>query len=165
MKLDFLFSRHNPARRWHNRKDPQIAPPTDDFGTPFTRVDGEVETMPRLALPPPRLGFGVRQMSPRQLAEWAHEMYISGALDWQEYRFAGFHAELHPDYNSTVGALTGQQAAPDRPRDMVREWEERLAFFHRHNPPHDPQVRRIEKVLALLCTPGGRASVKGQTGL
>lgn len=100
-------------------------------------------------------------MSPRQLAEWAHEMYVSGALDWQEYRFAGFHAELHPDYNKTVGALTGQFATPDRPRDMIREWEDRLAFFHRHNAPQDPQVRRVEKVLALLCNPGGRSPVTG----
>lgn len=157
MKLDFLFSRHNPPGRRHNREDPQVGPPPHDLGNPFSSA--ESETAPRLALPPPRLGFGVRQMSPRQLAEWAHEMYLSGALNWQEYRFAGSHAELHPDYNSTVGALTGQPAAPDRPRDMVREWEERLAFFHRHNPPQDPQIRQVEKVLALLCDP--RASPSG----
>lgn len=92
-------------------------------------------------------------MSPRQLAEWAHEMYLSGALDWLEYRLAGSHAELHPDYNTTVAALTGRLAAPDRPRDIVREWEERLAFFRRHNPPEAPHVRRIEKILALLYAP------------
>ncbi|PKU26062.1 hypothetical protein [Telmatospirillum siberiense] len=93
-------------------------------------------------------------MSPRQLAEWAHERYLSGDLNWPDYRVAGFHVELHPDYNTTVAALTGRPAAPDRPRDMVREWEERLAFFQRHNPPDDPQIRRIEKILALLYAPG-----------
>ncbi len=164
MKLDFLFSRHRPAGRWYNRKDPQPVPFSAEFAPPFARVDRQIEAAPRLALPPPRLGFGVRQMSPRQLAEWAHEMYLCGALDWPEYRFAGCHAELHPDYNSTVGALTGRQAAPDHPRDMVREWEERLAFFRRHNPPQDPQVRRIVKILALLCNPDGRPAVTGPDG-
>lgn len=101
-------------------------------------------------------------MSPRQLAEWAHEMYLSGALTWDEYRLAGFPAELHPHYNATVGALTGRPAAPDQPRDMVKEWEEKLAFYHRHNPSIDPQIRRTEKILALLAartsSPRGRLS-------
>jgi hypothetical protein len=33
---------------------------------------------------------------------------------------------------------------------MIREWEDRLAFFQRHNPPADPQIRRSEKILGLL---------------
>ena len=135
-----------------------MGPPSVDFENFPSRLPAEAA--PRLALPPPRLGIGVRQMSPRQLAEWAHEMYVCGALNWQEYRFAGFHAELHPDYNATVGAVTGQQAGPDRQRDMIREWEDRLAFFHRHNAPQDATVRRAEKVLALLYRPDGRSSDK-----
>ena len=52
----------------------------------------------------------MRRMSPRQMADWAYELYLSGALTWEEYCMAGFPAELHPDYNQTVGALTGVRA-------------------------------------------------------
>lgn len=31
--------------------------------------------------------------------------------------------ELHPDFNRTIGALTGRRAAPDRERDCLAEWE------------------------------------------
>jgi hypothetical protein len=41
---------------------------------------------------------------------------------------------------------------------MIREWEDRLAFYCRHNAPHDPQVRRVEKVLALLNDPNCQPS-------
>jgi hypothetical protein len=163
MKLDFFFHRQGSGRNRSYRKDPEVAPLSpfsDDLesGLPF-----ETDEAPRLALPRPC--FGVRQMSPRQLAAWAHEMYLSGAFSWQEYRFAGFHAELHPDYNKTVGVLTGHRAAPDHPRDMIREWEDRLAFFCRHNEPQDPQVRRVKKVLALLNDQTGQADAKGRKAL
>lgn len=93
-------------------------------------------------------------MSPRQWSEWAHEMYLCGSLDWRDYRFAGIHTELHPDYDATVAALTGRPAGPDRPRDMIREWEDRLAFFLRHSSPDAPHVRSAEKILGLLHAQG-----------
>jgi hypothetical protein len=163
MKLDFLFNRHRSPGSPHTQGTGPNAEIFDHLARPAAEC--ESPDGPWLALPPPHLDFSVRKMSPRQLAEWAHEMYLSGALNWPEYRFAGFHAELHSDYNSTVGALTGRPAAPDGPRDMIREWEERLAFFHRHNPPHDPQVKRIEKILALLYEPGkDLPKQEGRTG-
>jgi hypothetical protein len=91
----------------------------------------------------------VRNMSPRQMADWAHEMYMAGWLSWDEY-LAAIPTELHPDYNRTVGALTGQYAEPDMPRDMVREWESRLDFVRRHNPKTDVQVKRTERIVSLL---------------
>jgi hypothetical protein len=157
MKLDFLFRRNGAERLWSRDQEPVIEPMSmadNPRGTPATPPPRQAPTGARrsLALLPPRLNEGQeRYMSPRQLAQWAHEMYVCGALTWPEYRLAGFHAELHPHYNATVGALTGRIAAPDHPRDMVREWRELVAFFHRHNDPHDPQVKHVEKVLALLC--------------
>ncbi|MTJ79806.1 MAG: hypothetical protein F8N37_02125 [Telmatospirillum sp.] len=162
MKLDFLFGRLGPARPDADGPDadrPETANPlagrqrgTSTFG--FRRPS---RGRP-LALPPPTFDTSVRNMSPRQLADWAHEKYLLGQLSWQDYLVAGFHVELHPDYNATIGALTGEVATPDRPRDMVREWEERLAFFSRHNTPDDPLVRRVSKILSLLCgqDPAGR---------
>lgn len=88
-------------------------------------------------------------MSPRQMADWAHEMYLAGWMTWDEY-LAAIPAELHPDYDTTVGALTGQMAQPDRPRDMVKEWEEKLDFARRYNPDGNTQVRRAERIVTLL---------------
>jgi hypothetical protein len=141
MKLDNLLGRRGAGRSWRDRLAWSSGPMDDALCDPIAPV---------LALPPPGRNARARAMSPRQLAEWAHEQYFGGTLTWEEYRVAGFHAELHPDYNATVGALTGQPAMPDRPRDMIREWEERLAFHYRHSTPGDPQIRRIEKILLLL---------------
>jgi hypothetical protein len=91
-----------------------------------------------------------RAMSPRQLADWAHEMYLCRMLTWEEYCMAGFPPELHPQYNRTVGALTGKLAQPDAPRNMIRVWEERLSFMLRYYDPDEQDVLRVEKLLRLL---------------
>lgn len=67
-----------------------------------------------------------RRMSARQMADWAAELHADGMMNWAEYGIAGFPAELHPDYDGTVGVLTGERADPDRPRDMIALWEDRL---------------------------------------
>lgn len=151
MKLDFLFTREDPGSSARERREPRMA------GLPgFSRamLPARVTEPEEAPIAPSRRGDGAihdpRRMSPRQLADWAHDMYLSGALDWHEYRLAGFPAELHPDYNQTVGALTGQPAHPDGPRDMVQEWEERLAFTRRHSTPLGAEVRLTEKVVTLL---------------
>lgn len=100
------------------------------------------------ALPSPG---GVRAMTPRQMAGWMHELYLAGEIDRREYEMA-IPTEMHPAYNRTVGALTGRAAAPDAPRDMIAEWEERLAFLQRHagrfgDPEH---LRRTKRILELL---------------
>jgi uncharacterized protein YmfQ (DUF2313 family) len=87
-------------------------------------------------------------------------MYLDGRLCWEEYALAGFPAELHPAYDRTVGALTGQRAKPDTPRDMVKEWEDRLAFARRHATPHDTLIRRTEKILELLRGTGNTSEKK-----
>lgn len=107
---------------------------------------------PPLALPPP--GFegeriDARAMSPRQFADWVHEQYVAGILGWEDYG-AAIPTELHPGYDRTIGALTGQASEPDRPRDMVAEWEEKLAFLRRHNGWGAVSVRQAERILTLL---------------
>ncbi len=91
-----------------------------------------------------------RHMSPRQFADWAHELYIEGVLGWHEYRVAGFPSELHPDFAATIGALTGERAEPDRPRDMLLEWERRLSFDRRHNGRDSVEAARSGRILDLL---------------
>ncbi len=103
---------------------------------------------PVIALPPPRRPrHDLRHVSPRRFAEIAHELYVEGSLPWPEYQMVGFPSELHPDYDSTIGALTGERAEPNRPRDLLAEWEQRLDFMRRH---HAPGLKIAERALSVL---------------
>lgn len=106
-----------------------------------------------IALPPPRPTatprFDLRNMSPRQYAEVAHELYVEGSLKWEEYQLVGFPSELHPDFDSTIGALTGERAAPDRKRDMLAEIEHHIAFLRRFQTEHE-DFWRAERALDVL---------------
>jgi hypothetical protein len=78
------------------------------------------------------------------------DLYISGALGWEEYSMLAFQAELHPAFDRTIGALTGEKAEPDRPRDYIALWEERLAFEQKYNAQDHALVGRTQRVLNVL---------------
>lgn len=133
---DRFFSEEPEERRSHGavsvRKDPTLLGPAAE-------EDGAV------------------LISPREFAKWAHELYLAGVFSWEEYSFA-MPTEMHPDYNATIGALTGEIADPDEPRNMLREWEERLAFLRRHNAlnnAHSVYAAHILRMLRRNLGPGG----------
>jgi len=149
MPLDFLFRRSDMRRAdWRALKEPHLEPPPRIEVTP---------PPPPLALPPPAVAgapappgnIHVRSMSPRQMADWAHEMYMTGWISWDEYR-AAIPPELLPGFDATIGALTGEFAEPNRPRDMLREWEERLDFARRYSRSSGPQLKLAERIVSLL---------------
>ena len=105
--------------------------------------------VPALPPPPAAPDPGLRAMSPRDFADFTHELYLAGRLDWAEYRMVGFPSELDPRWDATIGALTGERAAPDRPRDMLAEWERRVDFMHRFQAGY-PATVIAERVLALF---------------
>lgn len=110
---------------------------------------------PLLALPAPRsqcrARFDLRNVSPRQYAEITHELYVEGSLRWDEYQWVGFPSELHPDYDTTIGALTGEKADPDRPRDMLAAMENHVDFIRRYAQPGDhANFWRAERALDVL---------------
>jgi hypothetical protein len=112
---------------------------------------------PVIALPGPNrreTRFNLRNVSPRRFAEIAHELYLEGALRWEEYQWVGFPSELHPDYDITIGALTGEPAQPDRPRDMLADVEDRLSFLKRHGNHDEGQLWRVERALDVLKRQG-----------
>lgn len=94
--------------------------------------------------------FDIRRATPRQIAELSLDLYLAGLLEWDEYAMVAFQPELHPDYDRTVGALTGQPAQPDRPRDIIAEWEERLAFEEKYNARDKKRLRRFQRIVALF---------------
>ena len=112
----------------------QVAPLEDTIMVAMPHASAEAPSI--LALPAPRAEvrarFDLRHVSPRQYAEIAHELYLEGSLRWDEYQWVGFPSELHPDYDSTIGALTGEPAEPDRPRDMLAAMEQHVDFIRRY---------------------------------
>jgi len=108
-------------------------------------------------------GLSLRDLTPRQMAEVSLDLYAAGILSYDDYAILAFQPELHPDYNMTVGALTGEPAGPDRARDYVSQWEERLSFERRHNPQNASLVRRAERIVVLLQTLDGPPDGSGRT--
>ena len=92
----------------------------------------------------------VRNLTPRLMAEISMDLYMVGAITWDEHAMLAFQPELHPDYDQTVGALTGVKANPDRPRDYVAIWEERLVFERKHNVGNDNRVGRSQRIVNVL---------------
>ncbi len=117
------------------------------YDEPFLAADESPEV---IALPPPPAAHPVRAMSPRELAALAHELYLEGSLDLEDYLLLGFPSELHPGFDRTIGALTGRKAQPDRQRDLIREWENRLADLHASSAPLPALLERARRTLGLL---------------
>lgn len=101
-------------------------------------------------------GPNVRAASPREMVNLSLDLYAEGMIDFDEYAALAFQPELHPDYDKTVGALTGEPAQPDRRRDYVKIWEEQLQFELRHGAGDSRIVRqttRIRDTLEQLADP------------
>lgn len=91
-----------------------------------------------------------RNLSPRQMANLSLDLYAAGAVSFEDYAELAFQPELHPDFDQTIGALTGEKANPDRPRDFVRLWEDRAAFQRRHNYERTDLIEQSERIASVL---------------
>ncbi len=89
-------------------------------------------------------------LSPRQMSELSLDLYAAGAISFDDYSALAFQPELHPDFNRTIGALTGERADPDRPRDFVRLWDDRADFQRRHNAARADLVEQSERIASVL---------------
>ena len=108
---------------------------------------------PLTALPAPAEAnsarYDMRNISPRDFADATHELYMDGTLSWNEFKMVGFPSELDPRFDETIGALIGEKANPDQPKDMLGQWEQRVDFEKRYNPNPD-QVKTAEGTLQKL---------------
>ena len=95
-------------------------------------------------------GLDLRNFTPRQMANLSMDLYVSGILEWDEYAMLAFQPELHPDYDRTIGALTGEKAKPDGPRDFIAEWEGRHRFEEEHNPEDRKLVQHTLRIVNVL---------------
>ncbi len=104
----------------------------------------------RTALQELTAGYDVRSLPPRRMPDLGYDLYVAGVLSDEEYAMLAFQPELHPDYDKTTGVLTGERADPDRPRDLIAVWEDRLAFEQEHNGDDQDVVARTQRILGVL---------------
>jgi len=93
--------------------------------------------------------INARAISPRSMQTLSLDLYAAGIITWEEHEDLAFQADLHPDFPRTIGALTGDTALPDHPRDYVKEWEHRLDFERRHSPEGEKRTRAL-RILSVL---------------
>ena len=84
------------------------------------------------------------------MADLSAELYMAGFLSHEQYADLSFQAELMPNYDQTIGALTGLRAAPDKPRDYTSIWRAKLKFEMKHLGDDPRIVERTRKILDLL---------------
>lgn len=93
---------------------------------------------------------GYSKLSPRQMVTLSQDLYITGTLTFEDYAELAFQPELQPDFNATIGALTGEKAEPDRPRDFVRLWQDKAEFHRRHNNERHDLIEQSERIASVL---------------
>lgn len=98
--------------------------------------------------------YDVRAITPRQMVELSLALYTGGHVNRDQYQALAFQSELMPNFDNTIGALTGERAEPDRPRDYVEVWHQRLIFETNHYPDNDRITDRTRKILSLLDSMG-----------
>ena len=94
--------------------------------------------------------YDIRAMTPREMVDLSAELYMAGFLNHEQYSDLSFQAELMPNYDTTIGALTGRRAAPDKPRDYTSVWRAKLKFEMKHLADDPRIVARTRKILELL---------------
>ena len=114
------------------------------------RVGTPAEAAPRTPLQEVAQSYQVRAISPRDITDLSFDLHVAGFLSYEEYSLLAFQPELHPDFDKTTGALIGERADPDRRRDFVALWEDRLAFEREHNPADTETIARVERILGVL---------------
>ncbi|WNJ98565.1 hypothetical protein L2D14_11865 [Thalassospiraceae bacterium LMO-JJ14] len=135
-------------------------PPGRDLVADRKRTDAIediVDTEPAKELPPPKDGYkvpDVRHMTPREMQDYSQNLYAAGVITFEDYEALAFQPELHPDFARTIGALTGEKAQPDRPRDYIRQWNDRVDYTQRYYPQNSEEVRQAHRIHeALMAFP------------
>jgi hypothetical protein len=145
-----IESNNSALDTWISPETRALVPVADASNSSLTTL--QTADKPSTALSPlAQLAEGVRirSMSPRQMSDMSMNLYVAGYLQWDEYAMLAFQPELHPDFDKTIGALTGEKAAPDRPKDFISEWEERLAFEQRNGEDQD-RLNSTQRILTLF---------------
>ena len=94
--------------------------------------------------------YSPSSISPRTMVKLSGELLASGHLTREQHDDLSFQSELMPNFEFTIGALTGEKPEPERPRDYVEIWRQRLEFEENHAADGGRMVRRTQEILTLL---------------
>jgi len=143
-----------PPPRETNDETPTVSRPEPRDIVEFQGIEVDLDPPQTAQAPsdPPQPGIDSRALSPREMADFSLDLYIDGAVSFDEYSLIAFQAELHPDYDETIGALTGEYADPDEPRDYIQEWEDRYNFERRYPSESPKTLEQIERILTVLSS-------------
>jgi len=95
-------------------------------------------------------GVNVRKISPREMSDFSLDLYAAGIISFDDYTALSEHPELNPLYDKTIGALTNEKAKPDRKRDLVRHWEEKLSFASRYKILAGANLEQAKRIVGLM---------------
>ena len=94
--------------------------------------------------------YDVHRISPREMLDLSFDLYFAGYLPRDQYAVLAFQSELMPNFDDTIGALTGKKAMPDRARDFTAVWRQRLKFEVDHRSDDPRIIERTRMILELL---------------
>lgn len=118
-----------------------------------------LRTYPHFDAPPPSMTgelrgiaarYNLQAISPREMVDLSAELYESGYLTSDQHTDLSFQPEMMPNFDVTIGALTGKRTEPDRPRNYAEVWRQRLKFEKTHAANAEHIIVRTQKILALL---------------
>ncbi len=140
------------------RNETEAREDTLDQGLPSVFEPGSLDDEPDFeiykSLPPELMEiaaeYDVRHMTPRQMVNLSFDLYSAGFLSQEQYTELAFQSELMPNFESTIGALTGEKAQPDLPRDYIAIWRQRVNFERTHCPEDERVIQRAQATLDLL---------------
>ena len=117
---------------------------------PPERVSEQPAQTFETVLRPAAHGFDPRNTTPRAIQRESETLYLEGILSWDEHAQLSVQADMHPDYQQTIGALTGETSDPERPRDYIQIWQRRLSFERRHSGLNSEPAQQATHILSLL---------------
>lgn len=140
-----------PSRSLVAYRHEHVLPSRIDDDMPLAELE-QTRVEPKRIAPPngDRASTNVRHMTPRQMLDYSEDLYAAGIITFDDYEALAFQPDLHPHFDRTIGALTGERAQPDRPRDFIRRWEDRLEFAQRYYPSSSQEVRQAFRILEAI---------------
>ena len=95
--------------------------------------------------------YDVCNMTPNELVKLSARLYEAGAIGFGEYTILSFQPEFHDDFDENSGFYHQLQSDPDRPRDLLTEWERHLWEMQRSAPGvFNPTMAATREIIELL---------------
>jgi hypothetical protein len=143
MQIDPVSSSHNQViaatrKTSQNNQGPAGGADLDVVDTDAAKQIGEIAAE-----------YDVRNISPRDMVELSESLYGAGHISFETHAMLSFQPELHPEYDSTLGRMSGSPARPDEARDFIQVWEDMLEEKKDAAAPAE-QIKLTEEVLNVL---------------